>query len=266
MTLRVGCRSQAGSTQSDVAAGQDLPHFAHGLRSSASLEPQVSAKLETSSVSVPYGEQRQTRLCGHDGRAEDGVEFKVEIDDELIGSLDDTITKQLRADPQRRRQLAAFALREALGWMSGSTAYQSLTQQHTEWLTELLPVFFPDKPPSATQIFNSFSVPYGRAAYISRVLLEKQHTVWRARGRSSLLAVLTAKNAEAKKNVARGDGLKHVPIYIDSLAAREFTVLLEELYERDPQLMPPRFSSPSPGRHIVELPSLHFEPLITRLK
>jgi hypothetical protein len=193
------------------------------------------------------------------------MRFEVEIDDALIRSLDGPIAKRLAEDSEARRRLADFALGEVLGWMSGSTAYQSLTQQHTAWLTELLPVFFQDKPPSAAQIFNSFSVPYGRAAYISRVLLERQHTVWRTRGRSALLAALKAKSGEAKTNVDNGDGLKKVPISIDSLAQREFAVLLEELYERDPELMPPHINSPSPGRYIVDLPSVHFEPLIARL-
>jgi hypothetical protein len=199
------------------------------------------------------------------GRMEDVMKFEVEVDEELIGSLDATIAKQLAEDPERRRQLAAFAMREVLGWMSGRTAYQSLTQQHTEWLTELLPVFFEDKQPSAAQIFNSFSVPYGRAAYISRVLLERQHTVWRTKGRSGLLAALKAKRGEAKKNVDDGDGLKRVPISIDSLAHREFIVLLEELFESDPELIPPRISTTSPGRYLVDLPSAHFDPLIEKL-
>src|SRR5262245_30209276 len=137
------------------------------------------------------------------------MKFEVEIEDKLVDGLAPSIAEQL-SDPKKRKELGSFAVRQMIGWMAGQTGYQSLTEQYTEWLTELLPTFYANDVPSAERIFNNFSVPYGRAAYISRVLLEKQHTTWRKKGRSNLLAALRAKNAEAQRNVNAGDALKYI--------------------------------------------------------
>jgi len=194
------------------------------------------------------------------------MKFEVEIDDALVSALAALIAEQLGADPVKREQLASFALGQVIGWMAGRTAYQSLTEQYTEWLTDLLPVFYPNDVPSAERIFNNFSVPYGRAAYISRVLLEKQHTTWRKKGREHLLAALRAKEAEAQHNIDDGDALRFVPISLDNIAYRELTVILEDLFREDPTLAPPVNKSVSPGRRTVDIPSQLFPMLIKRLE
>jgi hypothetical protein len=193
------------------------------------------------------------------------VKFEVDINEARTAELAASIREQLAADPAKREQLAAFALEQVLGWMSGKTGYQSLTEQHTEWLTELLPIFYPDDVPSAERIFNNFSVPYGRAAYISRVLLEKQQTIWRKRGRDNLRAALDAKLVEAKKNIAAGDALKQVPVSLDNISYRELTVLLEDLFRVQPNLSPPINKDSSPGRRTVNIPSQLFPLLLEKL-
>ena len=193
------------------------------------------------------------------------MRFEIDVDDEMIRRLVVPIATKLANDEATRAKFGEFALRQVLGWMTGTISYQSLTQQHTEWLTELLPVFFAHKPPTATQIFNSFSVPYGRASYISRVLMEKQQTIWRERGRQDLLAALGAKNKEAQQNVGNQDGLKYVQVPLNLAAHRELFVLLEDYYDENPERMPALSRSSSPGRFIVDLPSMHFAPLIGKL-
>src|SRR5262249_15175607 len=129
------------------------------------------------------------------------VNFEIEIDDLEIENLAETVQNQLRDDAAKRSEFASFALMQVIRWMAGRTAYQSLTEQQTAWLTELLPTFFGDRVPTPSQIFNSFSVPYGRAAYISRVLLEKQNTHWRNKGKAILVAALSEKRMQAEHNV-----------------------------------------------------------------
>ncbi|MDC7675182.1 hypothetical protein [Asticcacaulis machinosus] len=194
------------------------------------------------------------------------MKFEVEIDDALIASLSPVIGKQLEADAGKRAQLAGFALQQMLGWMNGQVRHQSMTEQHTEWLTELLPVFYPGEAPSAEKIFNNFSVPYGRAAYISRVLLEKQQTEWRKKSKANLLAALKTKNAEAEKNNKGGDAFKYVPVSIDNVSYRELSVILEELYEVEAELPPPVNKSTSPGRRTLDVPSMLFPKLIAKLE
>jgi hypothetical protein len=193
------------------------------------------------------------------------VKFKADIDDARVAALAPSIAEQLVADPAKRDQLATFALEQVLGWMSGRTAYQSMTEQHTEWLTALLPIFYPEEVPSTERIFNNFSVPYGRAAYISRVLLEKQQTTWRQKGKGNLLAALKGKLAEAQKNNKNGDALKYVPVSLDNISYRELTVLLEDLFRVDANLAPPVNKNVSPGRRTIDVPSQLFPLLIAKL-
>ena len=194
------------------------------------------------------------------------MKFEVEIADAALEGLTASIRDQLAADPAKRVQYAEFALGQVIDWMAGRSSYQSMTEQHTEWLMQLLPVFYAEDVPSAERIFNNFSVPYGRAAYISRVLLEKQNTTWRARGRAKLLATLNAKKAEADANIEAGDLGRYVPISLDPIAYRELTVLLEEIFRNDVALAPPVNKAQSPGRRTVDIPSQLFAELIARLE
>lgn len=194
------------------------------------------------------------------------MEFKVEIDDELVKQLTGPIAEQLAADAGKREELAAFALKEVVGWMSGQVSHQSMTDQHTAWLTELLPLFYGDQPPSPERIYNGFSVPYGRAAYISRVLLEKQRSTWRNKARETLLAALKAKDDEVEKNLGLGDGLKYVPVSLDGGAYRELSVLVTEIFETDQTLAPPVLKASGLGRKTVDLPSQLFEFLYAKLE
>ena len=194
------------------------------------------------------------------------MKFEVEIDDALIAALAAGMRTQLADEPAKREELAKFALEQVIGWMAGRTSFQSMTEQHTDWLLKLLPIFYADDVPSAERIFNNFSVPYGRAAYISRVLLEKQHTAWRIRGRQKLLDALNAKKAEADAFVAAGDGLQYVPISLDNIAYRELTVLLEEIFKNQVALAPPVIRAQSPGRRTVDIPSQLFDELIPLLE
>ena len=109
-------------------------------------------------------------------------------------------------------------------------------------------------------------MPYGRASYISRVLLEKQHTTWRQRGRAKLLEALKAKEAEANQNVENGDALHYVPISLDNIAYRELTVITEDIFKDGAALSPPVNKAQSPGRRTVDVPSQLFADLIARLE
>jgi len=194
------------------------------------------------------------------------MKFEVEIDDAVLDGLAISMRAQLDNESAKREELAKFALEQVLAWMSGRSSFQSMTEQQTDWLLKLLPIFYADDVPSAERIFNNFSVPYGRAAYISRVLLEKQHTAWRERGRQKLLEALKAKEKEAQDNVAQGDGLQYVPISLDNIAYRELTVLTEDIFKNAAVLSPPVNKAQSPGRRTVDIPSQLFEELIARLE
>lgn len=197
---------------------------------------------------------------------EGSMKIELEFEDAALEGLASSIKTQLTADPAKREALAQFAMSQVVAWMCGRTSYQSMTEQQTDWLLKLLPIFYADEVPSAERIFNNFSVPYGRAAYISRVLLEKQHTAWRIKGRQKLRAALKAKNDEADKNNKKGDGLKYVPVSLDNLAYRELSVILEDVFKDDDALSPPVNKAQSPGRRTLDVPSQLFPELLKRLE
>jgi hypothetical protein len=193
------------------------------------------------------------------------VKFEVEIDNGLVAALTDAIAEKLGKDAAAREAVAKFALEQVLGWMSGRTSYQSMTEQHTEWLTTLLPIFYPDEAPSAERIFNNFAVPYGRAAYISRVLLEKQQTTWRKKSRDTLLAALKAKEAEATANNNKADGRKLVPVSLDKASDHELTVIVRDLFSADATLPSPATKGSAAGRRNIGIPSQLFPLILAKL-
>ncbi|WP_343699000.1 hypothetical protein [Caulobacter sp.] len=196
------------------------------------------------------------------------MKFEVEIEDEVIERLTATIAQQLKDEPDKREQLAAFALTEVIGWMSAAITHTSMTDQHTAWLEKLLPLFYGEQPPTAERLYNGFSVPYGRASYITRVLLEKQHSDWRKKARQTLLAALTTpeRTKEVAHNIAQSDVLRYVPVSLDAGAYRELTVLVTEIFEDDPPLAPPINKAAGLGRRTVEIPTQLFAVLIAKLK
>ena len=50
-----------------------------------------------------------------------------------------------------------------------------------------------------------------------------------------------------------------------TLAHRELSIVLDEMFEADPQLIPPISRTSSPGRYIVDLPSQHFAVIAEKL-
>lgn len=193
------------------------------------------------------------------------MKFEIDINDALVDALSKDIAARLGTDATAREALATFALAEVLGWMAGRTSYQSMTEQHTEWLATLLPIFYPDEAPSAERIFNNFAIPFGRASYISRVLLEKQQTTWRKKGRDALRAALKVKEAEAVANNAKSDGRKLVPVSLDKASYRELTVIIEDLFRIDATLPSPASKGSAAGRRNIDIPSQLFPLILAKL-
>ena len=194
------------------------------------------------------------------------MKIEMEIDDEFFNGINADLKEQIFDDEAKRQLLIKLAVREVSGWISGRNVYLSLTEQHTEWLMELLQIFYPDDPPSAERIFNSFSVPYGRAAYISRVLLEKQQTTWREKGRENLARGLRNKQAEAQDHIDNGDSTQYVPVSLDKISYRELSVIIDELLAEDDTIPTPVNKSTSPGRKTVDIPSQLFALIIDKIE
>lgn len=182
------------------------------------------------------------------------MEFTIRIDDAAFegdgrfSGIDARVRGRLVAeDATVRDAVAQFAVEEMLAWLAGRTAYQSVTQQQTEWVERLLPKLFPDRPPTAAQLYSTFSIPYGRAAYIARVIAESQNSHWRTKGREALEATLAARVDEIGD-----DPTVEIVVHLDTFSARELTVVVDEVFAGDlppgVAVAPPTVRETSPGR------------------
>lgn len=193
------------------------------------------------------------------------MQFATDVDDARINALSAAIAQQL-GDPAKRQRLAQFALERILDWMAGRASYQTITEQQVAWLGELLPLFYPGEAPSAGRLFNDFAVPYGRASYMARVLLEKQQTEWRQHGRQTVRDAIKAKYDEAITNIKRGDKTKVVPISLNPIAYRELKLVLEDIDRAQPDLPSATDKSAGPARRTIDIPSLLFPEILKRLE
>lgn len=194
------------------------------------------------------------------------MKTSVDLSDESLDGLANSIRMLLEQDSTKREAFIQFAVSEMVQWMSGGTRYLSLTDQHLNWLEELLILFYPEETPSTDRLFNDFSVPYGRAAYISRVLVEKQHSSWRKKGQKMLRAALQRQNEDAVQLVNDGDPLKRLSVSIDKVSHRELRVLVSEIIQQDDALPPPVNKHSFGDQRTVEIPSILFKHLLERLE
>lgn len=180
------------------------------------------------------------------------LNFRSEIDLNEYGGLSGSVKESLQ-DDALRAEFTALAVREYLLWLSGGPMAQSITEQQTERLANLFPLFFLDTAPTPARVFNHFAIPYGRAAYISRVLMEMDGAKWRANALKELHTALTAIEEDANNLIAENDPLERLEISISQAAYKELTVLLEIAIVNDNTLDTPVGKGGVTGRKVIEI-------------
>jgi len=98
-------------------------------------------------------------------------------------------------------------------WLSGTARYRSLTEMNIETVQKLFENLLPNEVPSPNRLFNKFNLPAGQAAYITRILLDKDVHTWRKKAQQELQRLIV-KHAEDHK----GD---------DKKSAADITVTLD---------------------------------------
>ena len=181
------------------------------------------------------------------------VQIQVEVNLDEFAGLSTEVKELLEANVDVRRAFVEMAVEEYLKWVSGEVVHQSITEQHTERLAAVFPVFFPDTAPSPGKIFNHFSIPFGRAAYISRVLLEMDSARWRQTAKNELTRALERVEPDAEGFIKNSDPLQRLEVSLSQAAYRELTVLLEALHAQDDTLDNPVGKGGVTGRKTLEI-------------
>jgi len=164
------------------------------------------------------------------------MRITIELSDDQVQRME-TAFRRRRLDSvdDTLNALAKMAADSWVDWLSGSKRYSSLTEQYADWAEDIYVSLLPeDEAPSADRLYNSFSIPYGQAQYIARLLNNKTLTQWRQRAMDQLKSRMEDKLAEADDILRSGDATVDVEVIMSKLAYLELRAIYERLFEEDP--------------------------------
>ena len=143
-------------------------------------------------------------------------------------------------DPEiAAKAVASHATSEMLELFSGRKRYLSLSHQYIEWLESLNADLLPQTEFSPARLMNCFHFPPGSAAYISRVLRDRQNTVLVQQATQGLLNKL--QEVESQHGAYLSNGKNSLTNHSIVLAKREYhqlKVLLDEWEAKQLELSP----------------------------
>jgi hypothetical protein len=129
------------------------------------------------------------------------------------------------------------------GYFFGRTKYRSLNEMYLDGLERIFNELRPATKPTQRYLFQQLNFSHGQAAYLTRVLLDKQNSRWRELARAELSEALMARKAEAQKIVDNGAGhVQKLEFDLSKAARLEMNLLLEALYDGGER----RISPPQP--------------------
>jgi hypothetical protein len=162
----------------------------------------------------------------------------------------------------RFANLAVSALSD---WLTGNKRYRSLTEQYIDWVeqvyTDLLPQ---EEAPSTERIYNSLNMPYGQAAYISRVLASKTLVHWRTIAAKELRDALKDAEKNARQYVKDGDQGQGVNIQVSQVAVHELIRVCSTRRRSDRSYLMPQPGASSGDFRFVSIPACTIVDLIDK--
>jgi hypothetical protein len=173
--------------------------------------------------------------------------------EELLRSCFAAESKALPAD--MAQQISEVALQSWIGIFSGKTRYRSLNELYLDWLERIFNEIDRDAKPSQRYLFQRLNFSHGQAAYLTRVLLDKQNSRWREKAKIELRDVLAGRKDEIDKIIAAGQGYAQKLDFDLSKAARlEMNLLLETLHDAgEKRISPPQLVGTYSDRGTVSL-------------
>jgi hypothetical protein len=90
------------------------------------------------------------------------MEITMDLSDDQITILERAFASSRFKNDELAQAWLQLAAEAWLSWLSGEKRYNSLTEQHIDWIEKIYEHLLPEtEAPSAERLFNSFNVPYG---------------------------------------------------------------------------------------------------------
>ncbi len=178
---------------------------------------------------------------GETAALEEKMRVEVEIPDEdgeALGQL-------LRSNGSDDEKTAAtvtiveLAAGEWISWILHGGQHRTLSELHIERTATIYSTVLAGQRPTRQVLYNSFSMPYGQAGYIARVLSERSQGAWQQSARADLDEAIRAQVAEAKELVATGLGETEQRLRLTEFSWRELEYRFTAALAEDDLLEPP---------------------------
>jgi hypothetical protein len=169
-------------------------------------------------------------------------------------------------DKKTASAIVHLAATEFIELLAGKRRYTSLTNQYIEWVDKIYSAALPDTEFTYRQISDGFSFPPGTAAYIARVLRDRQYTSLQTRAKEQLrLKLLKELAAYDNLPAERKPSLKMRNL---RLTAREYALLqmiVDDLILGGEPLEIPDVTSRSRELVFVSVPVDFIKPIVSKL-
>lgn len=161
--------------------------------------------------------------------------------DQVTVSLPEAQRENLESivDPDKRQEFFQLAVEQWTRFVFGRDRFRSVSELSQSWLGQLFEAEVIEAPLGQSLLVKDFNMPYGQAAYIARVLEERDIPTLRKRIRASLLKKLQTELEKAGRLGLDAD----VEIRLHKSERRELSILFAEAVESEQDISQPRFGS-----------------------
>jgi hypothetical protein len=175
----------------------------------------------------------------------------IEVADEFYQKL-----AEIFKDDEAATKFAGLAFQEFYSWITGVTRYRTLTEQQIERVQQLYATLLPpNETPTVEKLYNDFNMTYGQAAYISRVLSEKNLLHWRRDAIAQVKKAVGDKKRSADEQVRKGLPANTIEVRLRKLATRELMRIAERMGLQDEMFLMPVPKSVASDTCAVAIPA-----------
>ncbi len=137
------------------------------------------------------------------------------------------------------RIIAELAFEEWAGWLTGKKRHTSLTDQSIDRVINIFLNAMPEgTEPDINFLYNNFNMPYGRAAYIKRVIEDRQQHVWNTVAKKELVERLKDKIEEYNGMSRKERGLHPwMQLDVSCRAGKLLISAIERMPDKDDELV-----------------------------
>jgi len=161
-------------------------------------------------------------------------------------------------------KLAQFTLSEFLEWTAGGRRYTSLSDMYMNWVEAIYELGRLDDHPSVDHLYNNLNIPYGLAAYICRVLADKNVAKWRQQDWIDLRRYITNAKQQCEQFTHDQEPLtdKKFSANLGRGAVRQLRTVSDRLRKSNPDFLIPEVKRGFGETDVVSVACLAVQPLL----